>query len=249
MTTISQNVRRTGIQFQAFCGPRQYHNPDMSRVRDYSGKKFNSLTVISYAYFDGELHRWNVICECGRKFLMASSKVSYGKQKSCGCLAIGAHKKSVTTHGQSRAINSRPTRIYTTWVSMIDRCANPDSSSWKNYGARGIKVCAEWLSFETFYADMGDPAPGMSIDRIDVNGNYEKSNCRWATVKEQANNRRTNRFIEHNGLTRTVSEWAEVLHLTKNTLLGRLNRGMSAERALTAGDMRADPMRRKREGV
>ena len=123
-----------------------------------------------------------------------------------------------------------------TWISMKKRCNSPSSRGWKYYGGRGIKVCERWLfSFENFYADMGaKPSREHSLDRIDVNGDYEPSNCRWATPKEQCRNRRNNRLVTLNGITKSVAEWVELTGIANSTYWSRVEKGMSYEDAFTA---------------
>ena len=115
---------------------------------------------------------------------------------------------------------------YQIWLKMKTRCQNPDYHSYKNYGARGISVCERWNRFETFYADMGSrPGAYYSLERIENNGNYEPGNCRWATKKDQANNRRTSRFLTYNNERLSISQWAERLNISYATLYGRVVRG------------------------
>ena len=130
-------------------------------------------------------------------------------------------------HGMSK------TSTYKSWEAMIQRCSNASLKSYKNYGGRGISVCDEWTKFEKFYADMGIKPNGCSIDRIDVNGNYDQLNCRWSTMKQQNRNRRNNRLIEFNGETMCVNEWAESLGINKRTLLNRITNGWEIKKALT----------------
>jgi hypothetical protein len=133
-----------------------------------------------------------------------------------------------TTHGRTN------TSAYWRWRAMIQRCTNPKNSQWTSYGGRGIAVCERWRTFENFYADMGDPPPGMSLDRIDVNGNYEPSNCRWATFSRQARNLRKTPMLTFNGETLPLIDWAERLGINFRTLHSRLKkRGWTVERTLT----------------
>lgn len=117
---------------------------------------------------------------------------------------------------------------------MKGRCRNPNKAQWMDYGGRGIKVCARWERFENFLADMGEPKPRMTLERIDNDGDYEPDNCRWATRKEQVRNRRVTKLIRHDGETKPLAEWAEDIGITYGTLETRLRRGWSVERALTA---------------
>lgn len=123
------------------------------------------------------------------------------------------------------------TRVYKAWLSVLDRCDNDRSG---NYGARGISVCDRWRVFEAFYADMGEPpSDGHSLDRIDNDGNYEPSNCRWATRSQQGRNKRSNTLLTQDGQTRPLVEWAEMAGLKESTICHRLKHGWSVERAVT----------------
>jgi len=137
---------------------------------------------------------------------------------------------SSTTHGATGSA------LYSRWRAMLDRCENRKHRAWANYGGRGIKVCVEWHQFEAFARDMGPSFhPTLELDRIDVDGHYEPSNCRWLTHAEQQSNKRTNRVVTWRGRTMTVTEWAELLRMKPNTLVYRLRRGWPTERALTLG--------------
>ena len=123
---------------------------------------------------------------------------------------------------------------YRSWESMKHRCLNQNSNRYKNYGARGIVICERWLnSFSNFYEDMGDRPDGTFLERIDNDGNYEKSNCKWASCKEQANNRRSNHRVEFKDETHTLFEWAEITGIKWGTLLYRINNGWPIEKAFT----------------
>lgn len=128
------------------------------------------------------------------------------------------------------------TRVYGAWAGMAQRCTNPNNKYFRLYGGRGIKVCERWaLSLEAFLADMGEPpSPQHTLDRIDSNGDYEPGNCRWATAREQARNRTTNRYITYRGQTRLLIEWCEILGQNVARVRARLGLGWDEERALTA---------------
>lgn len=147
------------------------------------------------------------------------------------------HKKALNgqTHGACRG--GRSTSAYQRWGSMKSRCLNPRHCNYSRYGARGITVCARWLnSFEAFIQDMGEPLPGQSIDRIDNNGNYDPSNCRWATIKEQGRNKRNNFLIEAFGEIKAAPAWVDDprCHVMFSTLKWRVRHGWPAELAMTA---------------
>jgi len=192
------------------------------------GDKYNLLTIqksIRTSVGKGNRKISSVVCkcDCGGETTTTITKLRKGHTTSCGCAFIKAITKHQKTH----------TRAYTCWGGMKNRCLNSNDTRYKDYGGRGIKVCDSWLKFENFWRDMGDSPNGKSLDRIDVNGNYCKENCRWATPKQQQNNMRNNIVLPFNGITKTLSQWAEKSKLKHSTLNARLRRGWTLERALT----------------
>jgi len=135
------------------------------------------------------------------------------------------------THGYG---SRNKNKTYVAWCSMKRRCLNSKSSQYVHYGGRGITVCEGWMKFEKFLFDMGDKPPGMTLDRKDTNGNYNPSNCRWATKKEQCNNRRNNSVATFNGKTQTITAWSEELGFKDSrTLFARLYLGWTTDRTLS----------------
>ncbi len=203
------------------------------------GQVFSRLTVLSRAPATAGNRgvRWNCQCECGNTTVSRSDALKNGRTKSCGChRAELAGKRMVdlhTTHGMCGTLE------YKTWTSMMNRCKNENDPNYQNYGGRGISVCVEWESFENFYADMGNKADGMSIERLDVNGNYSKENCVWANVKQQANNKRNNNLITFNEETKTLSQWAEHYSIPVWKLSQRILRdGLDFSEAVVNNDRR-----------
>ena len=172
-----------------------------------------SRTVKRFALFQ---------CSCGNKFEAILLQVKNGNTKSCGCLRDEKIKQQGfrnITHGQ------RHHPLYKMWQGMLRRCNNPKDDAYCNYGAREIKVCDRWYNIHNFINDMYPTyKKGLDIDRIDNSGNYEPSNCRWVTRKENMNNMRRNRVIEYKGESKSISEWSDYLKIPYKTLIARLNR-------------------------
>lgn len=208
------------------------------RFKDLTGQKFNMLTVIKVDRFTPHGTYWLCKCDCGELNSVRTDMLTSNKIKSCGCIKY--------LEGFKNKFKIKNTKIYTAWKSMKDRCYNPNHPQYKNYGGRGIKVCDEWLDkekgFINFYnwayshnfIDTRNRAE-CTLDRIDVNGNYEPSNCRWASSKTQANNRRNNYYIEYEEEVHTLQEWSEKLpiNISSSVLRGRLKRGWTIKKAFT----------------
>ncbi len=165
-------------------------------------------------------------CDCGTIKKVRIDHLRSGATVSCGCIGRANSAAAKVTHGMTN------THAYKVWCWMLRRCKNDKDAA---YGGRGIVICERWRdSFEAFYADMGNPPEGKSLDRIDVNGNYEPRNCRWANRKEQARNTRRNTYLALNGYTATIAEWSEITGLKPSTICVRLyTLGWSVEDVFT----------------
>jgi hypothetical protein len=201
-------------------------------IRDMAGLRVGMLTVKEMVPHTtkGDPIRWVCVCDCGRQHLRTRASLHRGGGHNCPCkpwrsvVRIGDISR---THGKSKS------STYNSWRAMNERCHNKGAPQFADYGGRGIKVCERWRSFENFLADMGERPPGKTIDRKDVNGDYEPDNCAWATSKQQNRNKKSNRLIEHAGITLCLSEWAESVGIRYGRLYDRLNKlGWSFEKAI-----------------
>ncbi len=207
---------------------------DSTKVRHYSriildGQRFGRLLVIKEIRIEPQNERrFLCLCDCGNKHEAGYGNLRAGNVRSCGCFG----RTHSITHGCTA--NRKRTRAYSSWAAMRQRCTDPNFWAFDHYGGRGITICKRWRhSFENFLADMGEPAKGMTLDRIDNDGGYSPENCRWATRKEQANNSRKNVMVTFRGKTQSLSRWSEEVGIRPERISRRLKNGWSVEQALT----------------
>lgn len=205
-------------------------------VVDLTGQKFGMLTVIcraqDYVQENGR-HRvmWLCECECGNTKVIKGDSLKSGAIRSCGCLAKALLSERQRTHGMSK------THLYGVWCAMKSRCSNPNATYFCHYGGRGIQVCREWeQDFQAFsdWAFANGYREGVSIDRIDNDKGYSPDNCKWVSVKEQSENRRSNLNVTFRGETKTLSQWCNDLGLDYKKIHSRIKKcGWTPERAFT----------------
>lgn len=200
---------------------------------DLTGKTFGKLTPVKYL---GN-NTWNCVCSCGTRKTISRHNLISGHILSCGCSRRGKRNKNTKKkHGMIG------TRIYTVWLNMKRRCSNPNADNYKNYGARGIKVCDEWNEFEPFYEwaklngykeeILPNGKNRLTLDRINTNGNYEPSNCRWVDIKTQANNTTQNHIVHYKGQDYTLTQLCETFNLSIHCISWRLRNGWGVEEAI-----------------
>lgn len=188
----------------------------MGKFIDLTGQKFGRLTVLERAENKGRTTMWFCKCECGNQTNVCGNDLKRGRTISCGCY----RSEKTTKHGHFNE------RIYDIWRGIKRRCHNKNCRGYSIYGGRGIMICEEWSdNFQAFYdwSIQNGYSDDLTIDRIDVNGNYEPKNCRWITKKEQSYNRRNSHFITYNGKTQTLAQWADEYNMSYNKLSSRIN--------------------------
>ena len=205
------------------------------RTPDLEDKKFGRLTVLlPVGSLKGKKY-WLCKCDCGEEICVNTNSLTSGKTKSCGCYAKERAIESNIKHGK------RHTRLYNIYCGMKTRCYNTNNYKLKNYGERGIKICDDWLNdFMSFYnwALENGYTETLTIERIDVNGDYEPSNCKWIEMGEQSKNKTCNRVIEYQGITKILSEWCKELGLNYKKVHSRLCYGCPVENAFSKSDLR-----------
>lgn len=216
------------------------------QIKDITGNRYGRLVVLRFIKTDEKRRSlWECQCDCGKTVIVQKNNLTSGNTKSCGCLSSSLK----TTHNKSKS------RLYSVWHGMKQRCLNPNVEEYKNYGGRGIKICPEWMDFETFYQWAisngfieSSPKGQNTIDRIDVNGNYEPLNCRFVNMSVQSNNTRRNKLLTYQGRTQTISQWANEIGINRRTLEARIvDYHWSVEKALTYPVN--ENMRRFRNGI
>lgn len=194
---------------------------------DISGQKYGRLTAIKFAETDKGGHsKWLCVCECGTEKVVYGTSLKSGVTKSCGCLRVEVSKAN-NIHGMT------DTPIHLSWMFMKNVCNNTNHKQYKDYGNRGITLCERWLKFENFYEDMGNrPSKNHRLGRININGNFELSNCKWMTKKEQNNNKRNKVLLIIDGKSRSMVEWSRIIGTNYQSICSRLNYGWSHKEAV-----------------
>lgn len=213
------------------CGCYQREQARKAHLVDLTGRRFGRLTCLEIA---GQTKNKNMLwlcqCDCGKLTIVSQGNLTYGNVKSCGCLNVDRTKEVNTKHGLTH------TRLYNIWRGIRKRCFDPTVPEYQNYGGRGISVCQEWLEFINFanWAKANGYKDGLTIERINNDGNYEPTNCRWIPLAEQARNRRNSHFVSYSGETKTLAEWSNITGINPDTISARLKRyGWPVEKALT----------------
>lgn len=200
-------------------------------VKDITGQSFGRLRALKFAGMKGRHAAWECSCECGGTITSLATNLKTGKTRSCGCLLQESRSligQSNRTHGG----HSSPT--YISYHAMLQRCYNPKQKSFSNYGGRGIAVCERWKeSYECFLLDMGERPKKASLERRNVDGNYEPENCCWADVVQQNNNMRSTKRYSFNGRSMTIAQWARELSWP-DTVLRKRVKAMGFESAVTS---------------
>jgi len=195
------------------------------KAQDLAGEVFGKLKVLRLEKIERGNYFWLCRCDCGNTTITRTGNLNNGMTKSCGCI----HKDQLKERNKSHGLAKTP--IYNVWSSMKARCNNSNDASYKNYGGRGIAICDKWRTFEGFYEDMGNSyKKGLTIERINVNGNYCLDNCCWADTITQGNNTRRNRFLTIDGITDTMSNLCRRYGLPVTTVKRRLERGWDVEK-------------------
>lgn len=239
---ISERPGRILYGHKKSCGKCRKRNTSYKleqKIINSIGKRFGKLTVLGISTKNKTGKNYvQCKCECGNIIDVLPNQLFRNQLKSCGCSKTNndlLKNNHCTSSGNFRDGRTKHP-LYGVWNQMLNRCENPKNIHYDRYGGRGIKVCDEWHDFWSFakWSDSTGGRPkGFTLDRIDNDGNYEPSNCRWANSETQASNKSSNRYIEFNGKIQTIHQWASEIGINEQTLTNRINRGWSIENALT----------------
>lgn len=200
------------------------------RFQDLTGQVFHRLTVLECTETNPRA-KWKCQCLCGATTIVFANNLKRGHTTSCGCHLVELNQtigQRTRTHGMKHTVE------YETWCHIKARCYKPADKAYANYGGRGIKVCDRWLhSFENFLEDMGPRPAGYSLERKDVHGPYEPSNCIWIPMSEQASNKRNTIYLSFNGQTRRMREWSVIVGIDYHCLFARYQKGWPDGKILT----------------
>ena len=203
----------------------------ISEFKNLSGQRFGNLQIIKLVGTEKDKGAiWFCKCDCGKTTKVVAKNLKSNHTKSCGCLRRISTVKKNTKHNESGS------RLYGIWLGMKKRCTNKNEKSYIDYGGRGITVCDEWRQYTTFrgWALSNGYKDDLTIERIDVNGNYEPKNCTWIPNSEQPKNQRNSKKMEVDGIVKTIKEWAILYNVKYTTLYSRIKKGWKPEIALNS---------------
>lgn len=200
---------------------KQFRNSGQFKMLDLTGVRSGIITALFPSKHQHGIYYWRCKCDCGNETDVTSTRIKRGITKSCGCLRL--------TNEQNKTHGLKNHKLYNVWANMKQRCYNENCESYINYGGRGISVCHPWLiSVVNFFNDMNPTySVGLHLDRIDVNGNYDPSNCRWVTGRENNNNKRNNIYVCLDGKTHTLSKLSVEVNVKADTMASRKRKGWS----------------------
>ena len=220
------------------------------KAQNLAGRVFGQLRAlgpVEIRRYVGATHViWLCQCKCGKQSKVAAGRLRSGQSRSCGCMKAQWCAEANLLHGHSRRAEKLSRPEYRIWCHMRARCLNETDHAFRLYGGRGIKICQRWDSFAAFYADMGPrPSPNHSIDRTNRDGDYEPSNCRWATISEQNNNTSRNRRLRVGDREMTLAQWSRETGVHEGTIRDRLKDGVSVDTAIRKGRVPRHPRFKK----
>lgn len=201
---------------------------------DLTGRRYGRLTVIDFSRRGNNKVYWNCECDCGNTKEVSSSHLGSGTTKSCGCLKRETSRKTRTNHGLSKGTDGKVTRLFQIWGAMKKRCTNPNDKSYKNYGARGITFHEDWSEYINFHnwAMANGYENGLSIERVDNDGDYEPVNCKWIELADQARNRRSSVFVDYKGERMLAMDLDKRMNFPEGTIKRRMDLGWSLEKSV-----------------